>query len=330
MNAFSLMPLRVIAGQLSPAGPRARLSILIYHRVLARADALLPAEPDAERFRWQLHVLASVFNVLPLNDAVERLDQGTLPTRAACITFDDGYADNATVALPILREVGLPATFFVATGYLDGGMMFNDQVLETLRRMPEGRIDWPEVGLENQCIQDDQDRKRIAAELIQRLKHLDPAERAEQAQTIAERAPEPLPTDLMMTSAQVRELSAAGMTIGGHTQTHPILARTADEQARAEIAGGRETLEHLLGEPVRLFAYPNGKPDQDYDARHVAMVRDCGFDAAVSTAWGVSTGKSDRYQLARFTPWDQTPGRFALRLVRNLMTRPGRHEVCRG
>jgi peptidoglycan/xylan/chitin deacetylase (PgdA/CDA1 family) len=320
------MPLRVIAGQVSPAGPRARLSILIYHRVLARPDALLPAEPDAERFRWQLRVLGSVFNVLPLSEAVERLAQGTLPARSACITFDDGYADNATVALPILGEFELPATFFVATGYLDGGMMFNDQVLETLRRIPKGRVDWPEVGLEDRRIQDDQDRQRIAAELIQRLKHLDPAERAEQAQAITERSPAPLLTDLMMTSAQVRELSAAGMTIGGHTQTHPILARTADEQARAEIAGGRETLEGLLGEPVRLFAYPNGKPGQDYDARHVAMVRECGFDAAVSTAWGVSTGKSDRYQLARFTPWDQTPMRFALRLVRNLRTNQG-HEV---
>ncbi|NBC48490.1 MAG: polysaccharide deacetylase family protein [Gammaproteobacteria bacterium] len=314
------MPLRAIAGRLSPAGPRARLSILIYHRVFARPDALLPSEPDAETFRWQLRVLASLFTVLPLSDAVERLAQGTLPARAACITFDDGYADNATVALPVLRELGLPATFFVATGYLDGGMMFNDQVLETLRRVPDGTLDWPEVGLGQREIRNDQDRKQIAAELIQRLKHLDPVERAEQAQAIAERSLEPLPDDLMMTSAQVRELSAAGMTIGGHTQTHPILARTADEQARKEIADGREALEGLLGEPVRLFAYPNGKPGQDYDARHVAIVRECGFDAAVSTAWGVSTSKSDRYQLARFTPWDQTPGRFALRLVRNLRT----------
>ncbi|MFP4063330.1 MAG: polysaccharide deacetylase family protein [Halochromatium sp.] len=313
------MPLRALASQLSPAGPRARLSILIYHRVLAQLDTLLPAEPDAETFRWQLRVLTSLFNVLPLSEAVERLAQGTLPARAACITFDDGYADNATVALPILKELGLSATFFIATGYLDGGMMFNDRVLETLRRLPAGPIEWPEVGLEHRHIEDDQDRKQLAAELIQGLKHLDPAERTARAQAIAERSPTPLPADLMMTSAQVKALAAAGMTIGGHTQTHPILARTPDAQARAEIAGGRETLEALLGEPVRLFAYPNGKPGQDYDHRHVAMVRDSGFAASVSTAWGVSTSSSDPYQLARFTPWDRTPGRFALRLVRNLM-----------
>ncbi|MBK5930562.1 polysaccharide deacetylase family protein [Halochromatium salexigens] len=321
------MLLRVLASQLSPAGSRARLSILIYHRVLAQPDALLSAEPDAAAFRWQLQVLSSLFTVLPLSEAVERLAKGTLPARAACITFDDGYADNATVALPILKELGLPATFFIATGYLDGGLMFNDRILETLRRVPEGAIEWPDLGLDHRLIGGDQDRKQIAAELIQGLKHLEPSERQARAQAIAERSPTPLPKDLMMTREQVKHLAAAGMTIGGHTHAHPILARTPDAQARAEIAGGRETLEHLLGEPVHLFAYPNGKPEQDYDHRHVTMVREAGFAASVSTAWGVSTSSSDPYQLARFTPWDQTPGRFALRLVRNLLTSRGAHEV---
>lgn len=321
------MPLRALAGRFSPAGSKARLSILIYHRVLVRPDALLSAEPDAHAFRWQLQVLASLFNVLPLSEAVERLAKGTLPARAACITFDDGYADNATVALPILQELGLPATFFIATGYLDGGLMFNDQILETMRRVPEGTIEWPELGFEPRLIRGDQDRKQIATELIQGLKHLEPDERQTRAQAIAERSPTPLPTDVMMTREQVKELAAAGMTIGAHTHRHPILARTPDAQARAEIAGGREALEQLLGEPVRLFAYPNGKPGQDYDHRHVVMVREAGFAAAVSTAWGVSTSSSDPHQLARFTPWDQTPGRFGLRLLRNLMTHESGHEV---
>ena len=321
------MPLRALASQLSPAGPRARLSILIYHRVFAQPDALLPGEPDAAAFRWQLQVLASLFTVLPLSEAVERLAQGTLPARPACITFDDGYADNATVALPILKELGLSATFFIATGYLDGGLMFNDRVFETFRRLPAGTIEWPDLRLEHRRIEDDQDRKRIAAELIQSLKHLEPEERQARAEAIAERSPAPLPKDLMMTCEQVKELAAAGMSIGGHTHMHPILARTPDAQARAEITGGRETLEALLGDPVRLFAYPNGKPGQDYDHRHVAMVHEAGFAAAVSTAWGVSTRVSDPYQLARFTPWDHTPGRFALRLVRNLMAHRGAHQV---
>lgn len=315
--------LRPLAALLAPGGPRARLSILIYHRVLPQPDPLLDGDPDAETFRWQMQVLARLCNVLPLTEAVTRLAQGTLPPRAACITFDDGYADNAEVALPILRALDLPATFFVATGYLDGGMMFNDRIFETLRRVPDGPIALTSVGLEQRRIETDQDRKRIAGEIIRAVKHLEPAEREERVRTFAELAPTPLPDNLMMTSAQVRALAAAGMTIGGHTHSHPILARTPDPQARDEIGAGRETLQALLGQPIPLFAYPNGKPGQDYDARHVAMVRDCGFDAAVATAWGVSTRDTDPYQLARFTPWDPTPARFSARLVRNLT------NVCR-
>ena len=316
--------LRPLARLLAPGGERARLSILIYHRVLPRPDPMLPGDPDAATFRWQMQTVRRLFNVLPLGEAVTRLARGELPPRAACITFDDGYADNVEVALPILRELGLPATFFVAAGYLDGGMMFNDRVIETVRRLPDGEVDLGAVDLAPQAVNSMSDRIAVAMQVIKTIKHLDPAERDEKVQALEELNRQPLPSDLMMSSGQLRELAATdGMTIGGHTLSHPILARIPDARAREEIAGGRETLEGLLRQQVKLFAYPNGKPEQDYDARHTAMVRDCGFKAAVSTAWGVSTRQHDPFQLARFTPWDPTPLRFAARLVRNLMqTRP--------
>ena len=109
-----------LAGRvLSPGGPGGRLSILIFHRVLPRPDALQPDEPTPEQFRWQVRTLAASFRVLPLGEAVTRLRAGTLPPRSAAITFDDGYADNAELALPVLRDEGLTATFFVASGYID-------------------------------------------------------------------------------------------------------------------------------------------------------------------------------------------------------------------
>jgi peptidoglycan/xylan/chitin deacetylase (PgdA/CDA1 family) len=72
---------------------------------------------------------------------------GALPERAAAITFDDGYADNFTRALPLLREQGLPATFFVATGFLDGGRMWNDTISEAIRRCNEDVVDLSAIGL---------------------------------------------------------------------------------------------------------------------------------------------------------------------------------------
>ena len=126
--------IRTAAHWLSPGGAQARLSILIFHRVLPGPDPLQPDVPEAQRFEQILRWVARWFQVLPLDEAVARLAARTLPARAVAITFDDGYADNATVALPVLKRVGFPATFFIATSFLDGGRMWNDTVIESVAR----------------------------------------------------------------------------------------------------------------------------------------------------------------------------------------------------
>jgi len=312
-------PARLTAALLSPGGTRARLSILIYHRVLPTVDPLLPDVPDAATFRWQMEGVARLFTVLPPTEAAARLAAGRLPARAACISFDDGYADNLMVAFPILRDLGLPAAFFIATDYLDGGMMFNDRIIETVRRLPEGPIDLSAVGLGPRRVGPMGERAALAQEIIRAVRHLGPRQRAERVARLCALQREPLPAGLMLSTARLRRLAAAGMEIGGHTRSHPILTRLPDKQAAAEMGGGREILEGILHQPVRLFAYPNGRPGADYDARHTAMARACGFTAAFSTAAGVSRRDRDPYQLARFTPWDRTPARFTGRLLRNLL-----------
>ncbi len=112
------MVVKAIAHLLSPGGIGARLSILIFHRVLSQTDPLFPGEQDIHRFDQVLSWVSRWFNVMALDDAVSRLRAGTLPARAAAITFDDGYADNASNALPVLQRHGMEATFFVATSFL--------------------------------------------------------------------------------------------------------------------------------------------------------------------------------------------------------------------
>jgi peptidoglycan/xylan/chitin deacetylase (PgdA/CDA1 family) len=121
----------------------------------------------------------------------------------------------------------------------------------------------------------------------------------------------------MMTTEQVRHLHASDMEIGAHTVTHPILAQLDPERAGSEIRESKTHLEAITGGRVTLFAYPNGKPGRDYRREHVGMVRELGFEAAVSTARGVAHAASDPFQLPRFTPWDRTPGKFLLRLYHN-------------
>ena len=88
------------------------------------------------------------------------------------------------------------------------------------------------------------------------------------------------------------------------------------------MLNSKSALEALVGEPIRLFAYPNGKPGQDYGAAARNIVASAGFDAAVTTAPGASTVASDLWQLPRFTPWDRGRVGFALRLARNLTAEP--------
>lgn len=297
-------------------GPR--LSILIFHRVLARPDALMPGEPDAKTFDALIAAIARTFNVLPLRVAVQRLRENNLPPRALCVTFDDGYADNAEIALPILLRHHLPATFFVATDFLDGGRMWNDSIIETVRRASGPSFDLRDLGLGNYAV-DTLDARRLTIDaLLNQLKYLPLAERTRQVAAIAARIDAALPDNLMMSTQQLRNLRASGMEIGAHTHTHPILVRQTAEAAHAEMRLGKSRLEEILDEPVTVFAYPNGKPDQDYAAEHVKMVQDLGFECAVSTAWGSARPNSDLWQLPRFTPWERTPPRFVMRLVQNL------------
>ena len=312
---------RFLASRLSPAGPKARLSILIFHRVLPETDPLFPSEATVETFDAQMGLLKSVFNVLPLTEAVSRLKAGTLPARPACITFDDGYADNYTLALPILQKHGLHATFFIATSYLNGGRMFNDTVIESIRRSPLTLLDLNDLGLGVHELGSHAARAQAIEKILPQVKYLPLDVREDTvAQVAARSGVSGLPDDLMMTTSQLKALHAAGMEIGGHTHRHPILARLDHAEAQAEIAAGKAWLEETLVDRVRLFAYPNGKTGTDYLPEQAEIVQKLGFDAAVSTQRGVSTSSSDVFQLPRFTPWDTNRSAYALRLLQNLST----------
>lgn len=310
--------LRLPLSLMSPGGASGRLSILIFHRVLPLHDPLNPDEPDASEFEARLRWLRDWFHVLPLAQAIDSLEAGTIAPRALSITFDDGYADNEQLAAPILQRLGLSATFFVTTGYLNGGCMWNDQVIEALRACQGDVIDLRLIGLAPLALHSFEDRRRAVVAILNHIKHLDPQHRQEATEAVVNAAAAGASPPLMMTEAQVRNLRQLGMDVGAHTITHPILSRLQPAVARHEIADGKVQLEAILGEPVLLFAYPNGVPKQDYASEHVQMARQCGFRAAVSTAWGAASARTDRFQLPRFTPWDRQRWRFGLRLLANL------------
>jgi peptidoglycan/xylan/chitin deacetylase (PgdA/CDA1 family) len=301
----------------SPSGSSAALSILIFHRVLSIPDPLFPGEADCVMFDRVIGWITQWFNILPLEHAITLLRRSELPARAAAITFDDGYADNLLNAVPILKNHSATATFFIATGFLDGGRMWNDTVIESVRRAKCNQLDASFLGVGNLDITDPERKRNALARLIPAIKHLPGQERTKAVDLIAASCAASLPQDLMLTSAQLIKLRNMGMGIGAHTVNHPILTKMEANSALHEIANSRDFLQNLLGERISLFAYPNGHRDIDYNLEHTRIVQNLGFDAAVTTNPGVSRKNSDLYQLPRFTPWDRTRTRFGLRLLLN-------------
>ena len=295
-----------------------RLSILIFHRVHAQADSIFPHEPDAARFERLMRLVARIFRVMTLGEAVTCLTNGNLPSRALVITFDDGYADNAEVALPILRRCGLTASFFVSTGFLDGGRMWNDSVIECLRTCRHPALDLESFGLGHFSLAGSAERRQVIETLLPRIKYLSLAEREDAIDRLQQLCGvAALPTNLMMRSEQLRAIHEAGMEIGAHTVKHPILTTLTPAEAEYEITEGRRQLESIIDAPVDMFAYPNGKPGRDYDYSHVLLLKNLGFRGAVSTAPGVGRSGDDLFQLPRFTPWGDSMATWATRLLMN-------------
>ena len=297
-------------------GSARKTIVLKYHRVLPAVDPLQPGEIDEDGFRAHLTVLARLFNVLTIGEAVERIRDGKLPSRAVCLTFDDGYADNHDIALPLLEEYGLKATFFVATGYLDGGMMWNDRVIEAIRQCQDETLEADEFG--RLSLSSNSERLNAIKTVLGAFKYLEATHRESAVQEFCELAgfyPEAKDSP-MMKSEQVKAMADAGMEIGGHTVNHPILSRIDDQLAEQEIVNGKQELEALLGAQLVSFAYPNGAPGHDYHDAHIDMVKRAGFHGAVSVDWAVAQTNCDLFQIPRIWSWDRSSLKFGLRMLK--------------
>lgn len=310
--------IRRIGDSIAPrAKGEGRLCIVNYHRVLSAPDPLLESEPTVDTFRWQMDLLAECFNVLPLEEAVSCLVRERMPPRAVAITFDDGYRSIHELALPILHERKLPATVFVTSGHMnDDSSMWNDVILEAVRQLPGADLDLRDIGLQVYRMGNAGERKSSAARLTENCKYLAPPERQVMLDRLQQLVPADLRQHLMLTPEMIRDLVRHDIEIGGHTVTHPILARLDDATAFREIADNKRDLEQVTGRPVRMFAYPNGKQGADFDQRHVEMVSAAGYHAAFTTAPGAATRHHNPFEFPRSRPWDRHPLMFAARLLR--------------
>lgn len=220
------------------------------------------------------------------------------PGRYGMITFDDGYRDNYDVAFQILKKEGIKAAFFITTGFIDSPRVpWWDEIAWMVRMSQKHLIELP-GWIPEPISFDDPDREQAVRVLLRAYKEMPANSTCSYLDAIAEatrsgRYGVDAGNRLWMTWDMIREMHNAGMTIGGHTVTHPVLARSSREQQREEIAGCGKRLYDEIGKPMRYFSYPvGGKKSFNTITREV--LRETGIQSAFSYYGG----------FRRFSDWD--------------------------
>ena len=269
---------------------------LNYHRIGYSAEPydheVLDATPA--QFDEQVRYLVREFDLItPAElEAAVRRKRG----RYVLITFDDGYRDTFAHAVPILKRHGATATLFVTTGFVDNRQLsWWDEIAWMVSKSRRSELE-PNRWLDRR-VELRPDRHEATRTLTRMYKNM-PGETGHAfLESLAEatgsgRHPDGT-DDLYMTWDDIRELRAAGWQIGGHTITHPILARLSAEEQEHEIAGCKARIETKLGEPMRYFSYPNGNRGSFNDD-----TRRCLADHGVEYSFSFYCG------YRRFREWD--------------------------
>jgi peptidoglycan/xylan/chitin deacetylase (PgdA/CDA1 family) len=287
------------------------LRILAYHRVVTVTDArtfdfdLDLVSASAEQFREQMLLLKQRFVPMRLGDVVTAMEAGQgLPAGAVVVTFDDGYDDNYHVAYPILRELDLPATFFVSTGHVDSGRPYDyDWLVHMVLRTTASRLHIPELGLDLPLPEERIGRRQLAGEILNRLKALQAVIQSALLARLAADLDVPMtgvhPACQPMSWEQLREMHAAGFEIGSHGVNHRMLAKLPQSELESELRDSKATLERELGGAATLISYPVGG-DAAFDERVVQATIAAGYRAGCSYISGTNPMPSaNRYALYR-------------------------------
>jgi peptidoglycan/xylan/chitin deacetylase (PgdA/CDA1 family) len=289
------------------ARQRARGVVVRYHALTDGGDEVLYAAPDiclpVDAFRLQMAFARRAYSVVSLDELVAALERGgKLPPRSLAITFDDGYADNHRLALPVLRDLGLPATVYVATGGVSNAAPFWVAAVRALVLSASG-AELAVPGQDPVPLGDSTARGPATKALTRALVPLRAAERAEVLAATAASAGVDLHAVLagsMLTWDQIRELHGAGWTIGAHTVTHSNVALAPPDDAERDILGSRDALAAAIGAPVHHFCYPNTGGQHRYFSAEVGdLLRRHGFRSATTSSPGALRPGSDPFQLPR-------------------------------
>jgi peptidoglycan/xylan/chitin deacetylase (PgdA/CDA1 family) len=295
------------------------LAVVTYHGVLPQGYKLIDPAPDgnlisAETLRRQLRLLKANYNVILPEDVLGwREGKRELPPRAVLLTCDDGLLNSLTDMLPVLLQEGTRCLFFV-TGASAGDertMLWYEELLLRLLRAPAGPF---EISSEGVVIRGElgapEQRRVLWWNSVRQLSQVSAEERSSFLCTAASKFDSCSRPSLdarntvscrrfgLLTAPELRELVAAGMTIGAHTMSHPMLSQAPPDLAQAEVVESRAKLESALQNRVWALAYPFGDPGS-VTPQVLAMAQDAGYAAAFLNFGGGLGAELPPYALPR-------------------------------
>jgi peptidoglycan/xylan/chitin deacetylase (PgdA/CDA1 family) len=308
---------------LARARHRDSILVLSYHGVAAdeyiRHPLWLPNMITVSEFRQQMREVARLFAPISADDFREWVHgRKSLPHNPVLVTFDDGYANNLTHAVPILNEIGVPALFFIVTGYIgQPEILWPTEIYLRVYLWSRSWIPLPTGGTA-QIPEGENARIRFAIRVEESCKRL-PAEKRKmymyRLRSAQRNGTDPM-TKLgkvaqemfgFLDWEQVRTLNRLGFRIGSHTVEHPILACVPPSRLATELRASKVVIERETGRECFCFAYPNGS-HQDFTPATAEAVRQAGYEFAFTLMGKVCRQHADPMLFDRI--W--IPGRLDL------------------
>lgn len=290
---------------------RNKVLILAYHGVTRKNYKIPPwTQIPCKVFDKQIRYISERYNVVSLKQVVDAMPSGAeLPKNPAVITFDDGYKNNYTAALPILQKYRLPATIFVTPGYVDSEniLPLDEAYLIVIKAKNSNPISLPEIDLGPLFFETERDLLESYQRLVERLKYTPRKLQAEYLDILRELLGRHdvgntahLREDFRLLSwDDVRAMLETGLVdIGAHTLSHQILTLLRPDEAAKEIVESKSIIQEHIRRDVSLFAYPNGT-EADYNDLHIDCLRKHGFICSLTTEPKLNSLNDSTYRLGR-------------------------------
>jgi len=290
--------------------------LVVYHSINKYREERIrvPNIVTPTTFEYQIQSFASTARIISLQEYLDHVKEGKpLQENSIVLTFDDGYKDNLTIAAPILQKYGIPATFFITTGYIGTGRMkWEDQLSCLIRRSKKEvisiKLSTHEIFFK---VGSEKEKLKVIDALVNILSHLSQTDKLHilneiriQSQVNCDDQ-----ADIMLSWEDVRELAGTpGFSIGSHAVTHRHLSQTQAHDIIFEVASSKEHLEKEISYPVTLFAYPYG----DYNHTAITALQQSGYSCAVTLEYGQNSITSDPFRLKRVQAPNQIGTRFQI------------------